>query len=90
MYTIIGKGFGLYGYLPAVIQNKSRLILPIEYKSTIENRDDIRKYLNYLIWADDISDAIFKADNIILAIPPMEQFNFIFKNVKKLEIKIYF
>ena len=67
MYTIIGKGFGLYGYLPAVIQNKSRLILPIEYKSTIENRDDIRKYLNYLIWADNISDAIFKADNIILA-----------------------
>lgn len=90
MYTIIGKGFGLYGYLPAVIQNKSRLILPIEYKSTIENRDDIRKYLNYLIWADDISDAIFKADNIILAIPPMEQFNFIFKNVKKIGNKNLF
>lgn len=90
MFTIVGKGFGLYGYLPAIILNRYKLILPHEYKFTIENRNDLKIYVEKLFWAENISQAILKADNIILAIPPEEQFKFIFKNIHLIKNKTLF
>ena len=55
MYTIIGKGFGLYGYLPAIIMNNSNLVLSNEYKFNIQKRKDINQYINKIKWTQNIS-----------------------------------
>ena len=45
MYTIVGKGFGLYGYLPAIIKWFKPCFI-YEYKSNIQKRGDIKKFIN--------------------------------------------
>ena len=77
MYTIVGKGFGLYGYLPAIMMNQSNLVLSSEYKLNIEKRKDINQYINRIKWTQSIEESIHLSNNIILAIPPKEQFKFL-------------
>ena len=90
MYTIVGKGFGLYGYLPAIILNGFDLVLSNEYKSNIQKRGDINKYINFIHWSKSIKEAIYLSDNIILAIPPKEQFKFLLENEKLISYKTIF
>ena len=90
MYTIVGKGFGLYGYLPAIIMNGSDLILFNEYKSNIQKRGDIKKFINFIQWSKSIKEAISLSDEIILAIPPKEQFKFLLENEKLISDKTIF
>ncbi len=90
MYTIIGKGFGLYGYLPAIIMNDSNLILSDEYKSYVQKRGDIKKYINFIQWTKSIKEAIYLSKYIILAIPPKEQFKFLLENEKLISNKTMF
>ena len=90
MYTIIGKGFGLYGYLPAIIMNDSNLILSNEYKSYVQKREDIKKYINFIEWTKSIKESMYLSNNIILAIPPKEQFKFLLENEKLISNKIIF
>ena len=47
---IIGSGFGLYGYLPSINDFSKKIYLSIEYKKKIENRKDLKKYLNRINW----------------------------------------
>jgi hypothetical protein len=90
MYTIIGKGFGLYGYLPAVLMNNSRLTLPFSYRNFINLREDIREFSNKIIWSKNIKEAIERSQNIIFALPPLEQFRFILDNKNLLKDKNIF
>lgn len=90
MYTIIGKGFGLYGYLPAVLMNNSRLTLPFSYRNFVNLRDDIREFSNKIIWSKNIKEAIERSQNIIFALPPLEQFRFILDNKNLLKHKNIF
>ena len=90
MYTIIGKGFGLYGYLPAVLLNNSKLILTKDYKSYVEQRSDVDIFLNQIDWSKNILEAVQQSNNIILAIPPLEQFKFLMENKDLLKNKILF
>ena len=90
MYTIIGKGFGLYGYLPAIIISKSKLILPKNYKSHIELRSDIKNFVDKIIWSDDCYESISKAKKIVIAISPRKQHYFIKNNKNHLKNKILF
>ena len=90
MYTIVGKGFGLYGYLPAVLLNNSKLILTKDYKSYVEQRSDVDIFLNQIDWSKNILEAVQQSNNIILAIPPLEQFKFLNsgKNLTKSQEKL--
>ncbi len=90
MYTIVGKGFGLYGYLPAIILNGSNLILSDEYKSNIQKREDINKFINFIQWTKSVREAIYLSDDVILAIPPKEQFKFLLENEKLIFDKTIF
>ena len=90
MYTIIGKGFGLYGYLPAIIMNNSNLVLSNEYKFNIQKRKDINQYINKIKWTQNIEEAIDLSNNIILAIPPKEQFKFLHENQTNIVNKTIF
>ena len=90
MYTILGKGFGLYGYLPAIILNNCNLVLSKEYKLNIQKRKDINIYINRIKWTESIGEAINLSNNVILAIPPKEQFKFLHKNETNIANKTMF
>lgn len=73
-YTIVGAGFGLYGYLPAILEApNSSVVLPEEYRQKIESRPDISPYLARVDWLPSMSEALNAAQCVIVAVPPSSQ-----------------
>ena len=74
MYTIIGSGFGLYGYLPAIINGLGdEVILPKKYSDFICSRSDLNEIKDKVIWADNQKVSIEKSNTVIIAVPPIKQ-----------------
>ena len=71
MITICGSGFGLYGYLPAVISHG--VVLPFRYKKKIAQMPQARVLSDRVHWIADDKTALEQADSIIIAIPPEHQ-----------------
>jgi len=71
MITIIGSGFGLYGYLPAVI--KSGVVLPLRYKEKLDQMPQAKQVADLVQWVADDQTARAMADTAIIAVPPEYQ-----------------
>jgi len=86
--TIIGSGFGLYGYLPALISNGfQKIYLQERYKEKFLSRNDLSIFQKYIEWTPSEEDAARSAELIIFAINPESQakkiFNFLgYENIK--------
>ena len=72
-FLIIGSGFGIYGYLPAIYKNSKKIFLNIKYKKKIEKRIELIRYINRVIWYFDIKDINKKIDYVIIAQNPEKQ-----------------
>jgi hypothetical protein len=73
-YTIIGTGFGLYGYLPALIVLLDKeVILPISYKTKVDVRDELLKISGNITWVNDQDTALRGASGLIIATQPTFQ-----------------
>ena len=54
---IVGSGFGLYGYLPALVEvGKMNVILPGRYKDKFLARSELKIYADYIHWVSDDGD----------------------------------
>ena len=73
-FLIIGSGFGIYGYLPAIYKNSKKIFLNIKYKKKIEKRIELIRYLKRVIWYFDIKDINCNIDYVIIAQNPKKQF----------------
>jgi hypothetical protein len=74
MFTIFGSGFGLYGYLPAIIYGlKESVCLPEVYLDTIRNRSDLRELEDKIIWVEDEATAISLANKVVISVNPSAQ-----------------
>ena len=73
-FLIIGSGFGIYGYLPAIYKNSKKIFLNIKYKKKIEKRIELIRYLERVTWYFDIKDINNKIDYVIIAQNPKKQF----------------
>jgi predicted dehydrogenase len=73
MFTICGSGFGLYGYLPALMTLGEGVILPVAYKEKVQRRSELTEYFECIEWVPNIDDALSKAGSVILASPPYQQ-----------------
>jgi len=74
MFTIIGSGFGLYGYLPAVLESEmSKVCLPSKYRKLLLSRSDIRNYDSLVIWLNSTEDCIKICNSVIIATNPARQ-----------------
>ena len=73
-FLIIGSGFGIYGYLPAIHKNSKKIFLNIKYKKKIEKRTEVIRYLKRVIWYIDIKDINNKIDYVVIAQNPKKQF----------------
>ena len=85
MYTIIGKGFGLYGYFIALKEGnfKNAIYTLSKYKRLFIKRKDLLKYYKTIFFCKNEKELIKKSDYIIFARRPKDQENFI----KKISVK---
>jgi predicted dehydrogenase len=74
MYTIVGAGFGLYGYLPAVVRGLGeRVLLPRSLEPRIKARPDLAGIDSSITWVDSVEIALESAEGVIIATPPDAQ-----------------
>ena len=72
-FLIIGSGFGIYGYLPAIYKESKKIFLNIKYKKKIEKRIELIRYLKRVIWYFDLKDINNKIDYVVIAQNPKKQ-----------------
>ena len=83
-YLILGSGFGLYGYLPAVLSKKSNIVyLEKKYKKIINSRKDLNIYKNKIIWIQNFLNSLEIIDYLIIAKRPSDQVKIIKKIINR-------
>lgn len=72
--TIFGSGFGLYGYLPAILSfNEYHVLLQSRYREKLLKRDELANLSHKIEWCDDAYHIINKVDTCVIALPPIFQ-----------------
>lgn len=71
--AILGSGFGLYGYLPALHELSCRVVLPERYRATIERRTELSHLAGDIAFVADENEAIELADAVVVARRPADQ-----------------
>ncbi len=78
--VILGSGFGLYGYLPALSNIKNiTIFLLSRYKTQFYKRPDINLYFDTIQWVDDVETLLKLANTLIIALTPAQQYFWIKK-----------
>lgn len=73
-WGIFGGGFGLYGYLPALVKSGARKVLVLErHKAFVDARPDINQYLDCVEWLANPQEMLAAANSLVIAVPPCEQ-----------------
>lgn len=73
-FAIFGSGFGLYGYLPAIVTGCGQsVLLPERYRSRLDDREDLRNYRDAVTWCADERAALDAADVVIISQRPADQ-----------------
>jgi predicted dehydrogenase len=71
---ILGSGFGLYGYLPAVVDLGEQVVMPANYRKKLLGRADVRCLDRRVEWALGGDEEIFATvDTLIIARRPADQ-----------------
>ena len=71
---LIGSGFGIYGYLPALITlKKINIFIPLKYKSKIKNRNEVNINNKKIIFVKNLSTIYSTVDTIVIAKRPYDQ-----------------
>jgi predicted dehydrogenase len=74
MYTIVGSGFGIYGYLPALVEGLGEtVVLPRAYEAKVRARPELAGAIAGIRWVDDAEAALSQADAVVVATHPERQ-----------------
>ena len=74
MIAILGSGFGLYGYLPALVGGcGQQVVLPESYRSRFAARPELAPFFGSVQWEKDESAALAAADGVVIARRPADQ-----------------
>ena len=71
--AILGAGFGLYGYLPALSELPCRVRLPERYRAVVQGRTELSGLASAIDWVADDKEAVNLADAVIVARRPEDQ-----------------
>ena len=71
--AILGAGFGLYGYLPALASIGHTAVLPQRYRRTVEDRKELVGLLDKIEWQVDDDAVLDHADALVFARRPDDQ-----------------
>jgi hypothetical protein len=87
---ILGSGFGIYGYLPAVYKLSKKIFLKEKYKKKIHKRYELNRFLKKIVWYKEKNIDFKKINYLIIAQNPKKQDQNIRKLAKKLMPKHVF
>ncbi|MES2972788.1 MAG: hypothetical protein V4757_04230 [Pseudomonadota bacterium] len=72
--AILGSGFGLYGYLPALASDSSvEFVLPLRSRASLAARAELAPYVRKIHWAADERAALQAATTVVMALRPEAQ-----------------
>ena len=87
-FAIFGSGFGLYGYLPALVTGCDQTVyLPERYRVLLEKREDVRRFGDIVKWSLDEKAALAEVDAVVIAKRPADQANWIRECASKPNIR---
>ena len=83
---ILGSGFGLYGYLPAVCKNLWTPIILEKKRAVIESRPELIQYRKKILYVIDREELVENSNALVVATTPRFQTEFLqasydFKNI---------
>lgn len=73
IFTIIGGGFGLYGYMPALVQMGYSVALNGKYKKILLLREELTEYYDVIKWYNKIEEIMDMTSSLVITIPPYAQ-----------------
>lgn len=86
-FGILGGGFGIYGYLPAVHKLGFEILLLDRYEKKLIERAELRDFLPSIRFCESEEVLIEASDCLVFARTPILQYHFISQNTKALTSK---
>jgi predicted dehydrogenase len=72
--AILGSGFGLYGYLPALVKGcGQRVVLSERHREPFHERRELARFADDVQWERDEASVLDRADGVVLALQPSHQ-----------------
>lgn len=85
---ILGSGFGLYGYLPAVVYGcGEQVLLPERYRSRLLGRADVGSLADRVEWIPNEAAMLDAADALIITQRPEDQVRWVSECLARANIK---
>ena len=72
-FAILGSGFGLYGYLPALAGLGHSVVLPRRYHDVFYARRELLGFAEQIEWEPDETAALVSAAGVVIALRPEDQ-----------------
>ena len=86
---ILGGGFALYGWAKCILEKKIHTINTLlKYKKVINNRIDLFKYQNNIVYYKKLKDLILNSKTVIIAKRPKDQSIIVNKIIRTKKINI--
>jgi predicted dehydrogenase len=73
VFTVVGGGFGLYGYVPALADLGETILIARRYEPAFLSRPELQRHAPAIRWVDDVDAGLRGATGVVLAVPPAEQ-----------------
>ena len=89
-WGLFGAGFGLYGYLPALVSLGKKVVLPERYKDVMLARPDVACLTDAIHFCATDDELIRECSHIVYARRPIDQQMFIINNLERLKSKVLF
>ncbi len=88
MIAILGSGFGLYGYLPALVGGcGQRVVLPESYRARFCERPELARFAGSVQWERDAATALDCAEGVVIALRPLDQNSWIDHCLEQVNIR---
>lgn len=81
--AILGSGFGLYGYLPALRSLSCKILLPNRYRAVLESREQLAGFADDVTWVADEAMALDLAEAAVVVRRPVDQVELIGELLRK-------
>lgn len=89
-FAILGAGFGLYGYLPALIACGQDIFLPERYKVRFNARTELQSYAQGINWCNNEEHMLSITSAALLALSPQLQSHWLDHCLAKKNIRTLF
>jgi predicted dehydrogenase len=86
--AILGSGFGLYGYLPALVKGcGQRVVLSERHREPFALRPELAPFADDIVWERDEANALDRAEGAVLALQPSDQSEWIPRCLERPNLK---